>query len=73
MGNFVQNHINSPRINSPIIYTPLSPIIQNPYIINFRNLQNNNNGQRKFCDNIYEKLKENLLSKMNPINYNNNS
>ena len=72
MGNFVQNHINSPRINSPIIYTPLSPIMQNPYIINFSNLQNNN-GQRKFCDNIYEKLKENLLSKMNPINYNNNS
>ena len=73
MGNFVQNNINSPRINSPIIFTPLSPIMQNPYLINFSNLQNNNNGQRKFCDNIYEKLKENPLSKMNPINYNNNS
>ena len=62
-------------MNSPIIITPLSPMMQNPYMINLGNLQNNNNnnGQRKFSENIYEKLKENPLSKMNIINYNNNS
>ena len=75
MGNYVHNNINSPSMNSPIIITPLSPMMQNPYMINLGNLQNNNNnnGQRKFSENIYEKLKENPLSKMNIINYNNNS
>ena len=76
MGNYVHNNINSPGIGSPIIYTPLSPMMQNPYLINFSNIQNNNNNSnnRKFSENIYQKLKENPLSKMNRIiNYNNNS
>ena len=77
------NYINNNSgISSPIIYTPLSPMMQNPYLLNLGNpinLNNNNNNNnnnsngnpRKFSENIYEKLKENPLSKMNRPIYNN--
>ena len=76
--SFNPNYINNNSgFSSPIIYTPLSPMMQNPFLLNLGNPintnNNNNNGQSKFSENIYEKLKENPLSKMNRQTIYNNS